>query len=65
MPRPSAPVHDLRIRLLVSPLLGVLIPTLSGLVTPARYGLPGLAGTFGYFSLVALTIWTGNESIIS
>jgi hypothetical protein len=56
-------VRDLKVRLLVSPVLGVLIPTLSGLVNPVVHSAAGLAASYAYFALVALTIWTGNRWI--
>jgi len=55
------PVRDLGIRLAVSPLLGLLISALSGLVTPARHSAPGLIATYIYFSICAFVIWTSNR----
>lgn len=55
------PVRDLGIRLALSPVLGVLIPALAGLVTPSRHGGPGLIATYAYFGMCAFVIWTSNR----
>ena len=55
------PVRDLGIRLAVSPLLGLLISALSGLVTPVRHSARGLIATYIYFSVCAFVIWTSNR----
>ncbi len=49
------------IRLWLSPVFGVLIPTFSGLVDPARHGAWGLLATYVYFSFCAFIIWTTNR----
>ncbi len=49
------------IRLWLSPVFGVLIPTFSGLVDPARHGAAGLLATYIYFSFCAFIIWTTNR----
>jgi hypothetical protein len=54
-------VRDLGIRLAVSPVLGVLIPTLAGLVSPARHSASGLIATYVYFAICAFVIWTSNR----
>jgi hypothetical protein len=55
------PVRDLGIRLAISPVLGVLIPALAGLVTPSRHSAAGLAVTYAYFAACAFVIWTSNR----
>ena len=55
------PVRDLGIRLAVSPVLGVLIPALAGLVTPGRHSASGQIATYVYFSICAFVIWTSNR----
>jgi hypothetical protein len=55
------PVRDLGIRLAVSPVLGVMIPALAGLVTPSLHTASGLVATYIYFSICAFVIWTGNR----
>jgi len=49
------------IRLWLSPVFGVLIPSFSGLVDPVRHGAAGLLATYVYFSFCAFTIWTTNR----
>ena len=56
-----APIRDLGIRLWLSPVFGVLIPTFSGLVDTARHRAPGLLATYVYFSFCAFIIWTTNR----
>ena len=49
------------IRLWLSPVFGVLIPSFSGLVDPVRHGAAGLLATYVYFSFCAFIIWTTNR----
>jgi len=56
-----APIRDLGIRLWLSPVFGVLIPTFSGLVDTARHRASGLVVTYVYFSFCAFIIWTTNR----
>jgi hypothetical protein len=49
------------IRLWLSPVFGVLIPTFSGLVDTARHRASGLLATYVYFSFCAFIIWTTNR----
>lgn len=56
-------VHDLWLRLLLSPVLGVVIPNMTGLIDHSRHGSAGLAGSYLYFSLIAFVIWEGNRRI--
>ena len=58
-----APVRDLKARLILSPLFGVAIPSLSGLVDSARHSTFGLAASYTYFAGCAFLIWTGNRSL--
>lgn len=56
-------VHDLLPRLLGSPVLGILVPNVSGLIENSRHGPVGLAVSYSYFTLTALAIWEGNRRI--
>ena len=58
-----APVHDLKARLLLSPVFGVVIPALSGLIDSARHSIGSLALSYLYFSLCAFVIWSGNRAL--
>jgi Histidine kinase len=61
--RPSTRVRDLRARLLLSPVLGVLVPAVSGLVDPRRHSWLGLALSYVAFAGVAFLIWEGNRRL--
>jgi hypothetical protein len=58
-----APVRDLKARLLLSPVFGVGIPALSGLVDSERHSTLGLAASYVYFTACAFMFWTGNRSL--
>ena len=59
----QAPVRDLKARLILSPLFGVAIPSLSGLVDSARHSTFALTASYTYFAGCAFMIWTGNRSL--
>jgi LytS/YehU family sensor histidine kinase len=56
-------IRDLRVRLLLSPLFGTLVPTLSGLIDFRRHTAPGLVASYLAFSAVALVVWEGNRRL--
>jgi two-component system, LytTR family, sensor kinase len=56
-------VKDLWPRLLLSPIVGAVIPNLAGLIDNTRYGPGELLGHYLYFWAVALTIWEGNRRL--
>ena len=58
-----ASIRDLEARLLLSPVFGIVIPVLSGLVDPRRHSVGGLALSYAYFSLCAFVIWSGNRAL--
>jgi sensor histidine kinase YesM len=58
-----APVRDLKARLLLSPVFGVAIPALSGLVDATRHSTVGLAASYAYFAGCAFFIWSGNRAL--
>lgn len=57
------PVEDLRARLFVSPVFGVAIPNLSGMIDHSAHSASGLLWSYGYFTLVAFLIWEGNRRL--
>ena len=57
------PVRDLLPRLIVSPLLGLLIPNLAGLIDHQAHSLTTLVVSYAYFTLVAFLIWEGNRRL--
>ena len=56
-------IRDLRVRLLLSPVFGTLVPTLSGLIDVRRHTAPGLVASYLAFSAVALLVWEGNRRL--
>jgi Histidine kinase len=53
--------RDLWPRLLISPVLGLMVANLSGLIDNSRHSPVGLLASYSYFSFVAFVIWTGNR----
>lgn len=53
-------IDDFWPRVALTPVLGVAIPTLAGLVTPGRYTTTGLVATYAWFIFVAFLTWEGN-----
>ena len=56
-------LQDLWFRLLLSPVLGVVVPAFSGLVDLSRHTPTGLAAAFVYFSVLAFVVWEGNRRL--
>jgi two-component sensor histidine kinase len=56
-------VRDLWPRLLLSPIVGAVIPNLAGFIDNTRYGPGELVGHYLYFWAVSLTIWEGNRRL--
>jgi hypothetical protein len=54
-------VDDLWPRVLLSPVIGAVIPNLAGFIDNTRYTAVQLAAHYAYFTLVALVIWEGNR----
>jgi sensor histidine kinase YesM len=61
---PGAPgptgVDDLAARLLVTPMVGVAIPNLAGMLDHSAHSPAGLAATYAWFICVAFITWEGN-----
>jgi hypothetical protein len=56
-------VSDLWPRLLMSPILGALVPNLSGLIDHSRHSTRGLVASYLYFAFVSFVIWEGNRRV--
>ena len=56
-------VRDFWPRLLLSPVIGAVIPNLAGFIDNARYEPAQLAGHYFYFWFVAFAIWEGNRRL--
>jgi hypothetical protein len=56
-------VKDLWPRLLLSPIIGAVIPNLAGFIDNGRYSAGQLVGHYVYFTFVALAIWEGNRRL--
>src|SRR5215467_5932061 len=52
--------HDRIIKLICTPILGIVIPNISGLITNSRYWIWGLIASYAYFILIAFIMWQGN-----
>lgn len=57
------PVRDLGPRLLLSPLFGLAIPNLAGIIDHSHHTLPGTLASYGYFTLLAFLVWEGNRRL--
>jgi sensor histidine kinase YesM len=56
-------LRDLYLRLFFIPVLGIIVPMLSGIITYKYYTLPGVVGANLFFILVSLVIWSGSNWI--
>ena len=63
--RPAAdpPVQDLLARLVISPVFGVAIPNLAGIIDHRAHSSLEILVSYGYFTLVAFLIWEGNRRL--
>jgi len=59
----AAQLQDLRFRLLLSPVMGWVVPAVSGLVDHRRHSWAGLAASYAYFSVLAFVVWEGNRRL--
>ena len=59
----SPQVSDLWARLLLSPVIGVIVPNVSGLIDHSRHTAGALVASYIYFTLVSLLVWEGNRQI--
>ena len=59
----SPQVSDLWPRLLLSPVIGVIVPNVSGLIDHSRHTTAALVASYVYFTLVSLAVWEGNRQI--
>ncbi|HLX90282.1 MAG TPA: histidine kinase [Puia sp.] len=57
-------LNDRAIKLFGVPLLGFIIPNITGLITNSRYSVPEVIGCYAYFILVAFVIWEGNVRLM-
>jgi hypothetical protein len=57
------PVEDLLARMVVSPLFGIAIPNLAGILDHDAHSSFELLVSYGYFTLVAFLIWEGNRRL--
>ncbi len=57
-------LNDRLVKLICIPVLGLVIPNLSGLITNPLYSSPELVACYGFFILVALLVWQGNTILM-
>lgn len=53
-------LDDRAVKLIGVPVLGLLVPNLTGLITNRLYSYPELLACYAYFILIALLVWQGN-----
>jgi sensor histidine kinase YesM len=53
-------LQDKTVKLICIPLLGILIPNISGIIVNAHYTIPQLIISYAYFILIAYVVWQGN-----
>jgi Histidine kinase len=56
-------IRDLWARLTLSPIFGIAIPNLSGLIDHSRHTRAALVVSYLFFTLTALVIWEGNRQL--
>ena len=66
-PVPARPaptkLQDFWFRVLLSPVLGVIVPAFSGLIDPSRHTAASRLASFAYFSVLAFVVWEGNRRL--
>lgn len=53
-------VDDRAARLLLTPVLGVIVPNLAGIIDHGHHTAPSLAASYAWFTLVSFITWEGN-----
>lgn len=53
-------LNDRLVKSIGIPLLGIVVPNLSGLITNSLYSYPELIACYGFFILVSFLVWQGN-----
>jgi len=57
-------IQDRIVKLIVVPILGIVIPNITGLISNERYTFLELIICYAYFILTALSVWQGNVWIM-
>jgi sensor histidine kinase YesM len=57
---PSPGVDDLAARMIVTPLVGIAVPNLAGLIDHAAHSPAGLVASYGWFVFIAFVTWEAN-----
>lgn len=57
-------INDKPVKLLAIPLLGILIPNLTGIITHARYSTGEIIGSYLFFIFVSFVVWEGNVQLM-
>lgn len=57
-------LKDWPVKLLAIPLLSIIIPNLTGIITHARYTNSEIAGSYLFFAFIAFTVWEGNVMLM-
>ena len=56
----SPGVDDAAARLILTPLVGIAVPNLAGMINHGSHSTAGLAGSYAWFILIAFLTWEGN-----
>ena len=56
----TAPLNDRTVKLFCIPVLGVIIPNITGLITNLKYKIDELFYSYLFFIFIALVVWEGN-----
>ncbi len=53
-------INDKIAKIIAIPLLGIVIPNVTGIITNSRYSIPELTGSYLFFMLISFFVWEGN-----
>jgi sensor histidine kinase YesM len=56
----AKPLNDRAVKLFCTPVLGILIPNITGLISNNKYRAAELFASYLYFIFIALVVWQGN-----
>jgi len=57
-------VNDRLVKLIAIPLLGIIIPNLTGIITYTRYSIAEIVGSYLFFILISFFVWEGNAQLM-
>jgi len=60
----AAPLNDKTVKLFCTPLLGIVIPNITGLIANHNYQIGELLASYLYFIFIAFLVWEGNVRLM-